>query len=441
MGKINLIISREYFTRVRKPSFVIMTILGPLLVGILLISSIYFSQVSDQVTTVTVVDETGVFHLADTKYVKIIEAGKGLKATQQGYRGTDNYSILYIPKTIFVVPRGIKLYSEKSPPLNVLVYLESQISKEIEKGRLRAEGIDPEILKRIKANVQIIPVKLTAEGEEKSNAALTTILGITGGFLIYVFIFLYGVQVMRGVIEEKTSRIVEVIISSVKPFQLMMGKILGIALVGLTQFLLWVILTAIITTGISNLYQSKTMDVRNIVKTNSSSVVVEQDISSDNALPDKEYIMKGIYESLNSIDFTIIVSTFIFYFLGGYLLYSALFAAIGAAVDNEADTQQFMLPVTLPLVFAFILVKTIMNNPEGTLAFWLSVIPFTSPVVMMIRIPFGVPYGELFLSMILLVAGFLFTTWFAGKIYRTGILMYGKRINYREISRWLFYKD
>ena len=263
-------------------------------------------------------------------------------------------------------------------------------------------------------------------------------IGIFSGILIYFFIFLFGSQVMRGVIEEKTSRIIEVIVSSVKPFQLMMGKIIGIALVGLTQLLLWVVLTfsivSIFQVSFSgNLPSNKT----EILSTNNplQQIDAEKNINLDNGK------INEVFEAIFSIDYATIILSFIFFFLFGYLIYAALFAAIGSAVDSESDTQQFMLPITIPLIFSIVMAQVIIQNPDGPLAFWLSIIPLTSPIIMMIRIPFGVPAFDLILSMTLLVLGFIGTTWMAGKIYRTGILMYGKKVNYKELWKWLWYKS
>src|ERR1035437_6988260 len=263
-------------------------------------------------------------------------------------------------------------------------------------------------------------------------------IGFGAGILIYLFIFLYGVQVMRGVIEEKTSRIVEVIISSVKPFQLMMGKIVGIAMVGLTQFVLWVTLTTILygigqATFLKDFSDIKNSALQqNVIPSMPNQVKIQQQ--------NINYSEAGeMIRGLQNINFVQILFAFLFYFLGGYLLYSALFAAVGSAVDSESDTQQFMMPITIPLVISFVAAQFIMQNPEGPLAFWLSIIPFTSPVVMMVRLPFGVPLWEFALSMALLVITFIFMTWLAGKIYRTGILMYGKKVSYKELWKWLRY--
>jgi ABC-2 type transport system permease protein len=241
---------------------------------------------------------------------------------------------------------------------------------------------------------------------------------------------------MRGVIEEKTNRIIEVIVSSVKPFQLMMGKILGIGAVGLTQFLLWIFLSTTLMGVASSILLDKG-NIRDEItqKTLSNSQLNNASLPSHNGIGE-------IMTTIDSLNFPYIIGCFLFYFIGGYLIYSALFAAIGSAVDNETETQQFMFPITLPLIFTFLLgSNVIVNNPDSSMAFWLSIIPFTSPIAMMIRIPFGVPIWQLLLSMTLLIAGFVFTTWVASRIYRVGILMYGKKINYKELIKWFSYKE
>jgi len=254
-----------------------------------------------------------------------------------------------------------------------------------------------------------------------------------------MFIFMFGTQVLRGVIEEKTSRIIEVIISSVKPFQLMMGKIIGVAFVGLTQFVLWIILTlsfiTIAQTALSDSFNFNKTEKELVVNNKTINNEVLTQISTDKQFKNQE--INGILESISSFNYELIILSFLFYFLFGYLLYAALFAAVGSAVDSEADTQQFMLPITIPLIFGILMSQYVINNPEGSLAFWLSIIPFTSPIIMMVRIPFGVPMFDLVLSMFMLIAGFVCCTWFAAKIYRTGILMYGKKVNFKELWKWI----
>lgn len=437
MNKILLILKREYLTRVKKKSFVIMTFLGPLLMAALMIVPVVLAglqNIGDK--NIAVLDETnwfiGKFEEDDNlKFHYVFEDIDSLK--NQVLAG--QYDLLvFIPRPALNIPVNAEIYSNKQIPLNISSLIKNTMAKEVETKKLLASGIDPDVIKSAKANINLVTIRIDEDGgETKSFTAINVALGLFGSILIYFFIFIFGSQVMRGVIEEKTSRIVEVIVSSVKPFQLMMGKISGIALVGLTQFLLWVILTGsiygifLLIYGLPDAPQALT----------SGSPMMNQ---TQEMLPEmnNEAVIK-VFEVVEAINFPVIIGSFLFYFLGGYLLYAAFFAAIGSAVDNEADTQQFMLPVSIPLILGLVVSNFIVNNPEGSLAFWLSIIPFTSPVVMMVRIPFGVPYGELLLSMVLLIAGFLFTTWIAAKIYRTGILMYGKKPSYKELWKWLKY--
>jgi ABC-2 type transport system permease protein len=307
---------------------------------------------------------------------------------------------------------------------------------------LKAHGVDPEILRAIKSNIIINTFKIDKSGsEEKSFTEVSMILGPVAGILIYMFIFIFGAQVMRGVMEEKTNRIVEVIISSVKPFQLMMGKIVGVALVGLTQFMLWVVLTlGIVTVLTATVIDTSELTKSELMYTGQGKMLDQEqlaDFSEQMQAQDSQSVQ--IMEAIMSINYGVMIGAFVFFFLGGYLLYAALFAAIGSAVDNETDSQQFMIPVSMPLVLSLVTLGMILNNPSGPVAFWFSIIPLTSPVAMMVRIPFGVPYEEVALSAGLLIAGFLGATWLAAKIYRTGILMYGKKVNYAELWKWLKY--
>jgi ABC-2 type transport system permease protein len=436
MNKIRLIIQREYLTRVRKKSFIIMTIIGPILMASIFVVPILLTQVSDEKKRIAVVDESGVFegNLPDGENVEFVFVKKRLDQVKRNMENEGFSAVLFIPHSVFSSEK-VGIYSHKQPSISVTQYIEAVIQKRIEAGKLLASGVDEEVLNKAKTDIRVFTYKMTDAGDEKSSTGLITTIGFIGGALIYFFIFLYGAQVMRGVIEEKTNRIVEVIISSVKPFQLMLGKIIGIALVGLTQFLLWVVLFTVITTSITYYLQK---DVKTIAATEkaykiqgkASSASDMQDISTS----------EDLLTILMNIGIIKIVIVFIFYFIGGYLLYGALFAAIGSAVDNEADTQQFMLPITIPLILSFMVAQFVVTSPDGPIAFWFSVIPLTSPVVMMVRMPFGVPFFDLCISMLALVLGFLGTTWLAGKIYRTGILLYGKKPTYKEISKWLFYK-
>lgn len=469
MNKIFLIIRREYLTRVRKRSFIVMTVLGPILMAAIFVIPIYFATMQDEKRVVHVVDETGLFitKFSNNDNYIFIPQYTDLETAKKTLKQTEGYALLYIPRTELNVPSQAMLYSDKQPSLNLTGYISGVMNREIEKQKLAAEIrnqirlstpgykiaadsaadnlMSETILKNIKTNVNIITYKIEESGvEKKSSTEANMIVGMVASLMIYMFIFMYGSLVMRGVIEEKTNRIVEVIVSSVKPFQLMLGKVIGVALVGLTQFLLWVVFTAILVGGFQQAFPEKFKmpSAQEKFVTNpqmqpaNSNIETTANLQADTGNETANQIL----EAVSSINFPVMIVAFIFFFIGGYLLYGALFAGIGSAVDNEADTQQFMLPVTVPLIFAIVMMQYVINNPEGPLSWWLSMIPFTSPVIMMIRIPFGVPYSQLALSAGLLIAGFLATTWVAAKIYRTGILMYGKKVNYAELWKWIRYK-
>ncbi|QMU27584.1 ABC transporter permease [Adhaeribacter radiodurans] len=431
MHKIWLIIQREYLVRVRKKSFIIMTLLGPILLASIMVVPIWLASVSDTTNTIEVLDESGLFVNAfkDTNETKYIPVSGSLETHKTAFLQTNYTALLYIPKLNLDKPEGIRLYSKTNLGISKQLQLENILKKEIETLKFKQSGIDREVLEKMKTNVSINTTNLTDNGEQNNNAMVTTAAGYVGAFLIYMFIFIYGVQIMRGVIEEKTNRIVEVIISSVKPFQLMAGKIIGIAAVGLTQFLLWIILSAAVTTVVSSRFEVDRFSDARISET-----------LKESKDPAKAKEMNNIVSALDSLNVPLLLGCFVFYFLGGYLLYGALFGAVGSAVDNETDTQQFMLPITIPLVLSFIVAQTvIIKNPDGPVAFWMSMIPFTSPIAMMLRLPFGVPYWQILLSMFFLILGFVFTTWIAARIYRVGILLYGKKPTYKELSKWLFY--
>ena len=446
MNKIKLIISREYLTRVKKKSFLVMTILGPILFAAMMIVPAWLASREDtEIRNIAVIDKSGIFinKIENTDYIKFeYLENTSIKDIKITFTESDYYAVLQILPNITYEPSAVHLFSNKQPSFSIKSHIASSMEKELENKKLRSYGIDENILKSIKSDVSIRTIQWTKDGEEKeSSTEIAMAIGYASGFLIYFFIFLFGAQVMRGVIEEKTSRIVEIIISSARPFQLMMGKIVGIALVGLTQFLLWILLTFMIITGV------KTAFFPDLGTQNTQEMVV-QDLFETDDIPQLETMQpqnldkfSSILNAAKSVDYGVMFGSFIFFFLGGYLLYGSLFAAIGAAVDNETDTQQFMLPITIPLILAIVVMMNVVQNPESPIAFWFSIIPLTSPIVMMVRIPFGVPYWELALSMGLLVLSFIGTTWLAAKIYRTGILMYGKKVNYKELWKWLRYKS
>ena len=453
MKKILLIIKREYLTRVRKKSFIVMTILGPLLMAAIVIVPIYIATSTNEVKRVAVIDETGFFHekFKDSDNIKFHYLDTDIWSAKETFTDHDDYALLYIPKTEVALPTNAILYAGTQVNLDVKSYIKNVMGKRIEDLKLEAQLRDlspdktkpinvTDLLRSIKTSIDISTIKIGADGEEeKSFTEVSMVLAFFGALLIYFFIFMFGSQVMRGVIEEKSSRIVEVIISSVKPFQLMMGKIVGVALVGLTQFLLWVLLTFIIIIGVTSTFSTKTISetAQQQITTKAGDAFDPNQVITLGQESEKIEGVNQVMEILNTINFPVMIGSFLFFFLFGYLMYAALFAAIGGAVDSESDTQQFIMPLTAPLILAIILAQFIIQDPTGPLAMWLSMIPFTSPVVMMIRIPFGVPYLEVILSMFFLLLGFLGTTWVAAKIYRTGILMYGKKISYKELWKWL----
>jgi ABC-2 type transport system permease protein len=400
--------------------------------------------------TLDVVDETGLFYeqFKESNVLTFNYITDDIRQAKENLALNEHFGVLYIPKAEYSLPSSVFLYTSGKPGLNMKLNLQEQISQIVKNRKLEdVYGIDPNVLNAVKSDVSLVVEDI--ETSETSYTELSWALGFIGGMLIYFFIFMYGAQVMRGVIEEKTSRIIEVIVSSVKPIQLMLGKIVGIAMVGLTQFLLWVILTlgiiSVFTVAYTDQLQEYRMGEQTITDPGqlfpTDAMGMPDSDGSLEALSSDENVAK-LLDIFFSINYGVIIGMFLFYFIGGYLLYAALFAAIGSAVDNEADTQQFMLPVTIPLVFSIVLgLSFVLNNPDGNVAWWLSIIPFTSPIVMMIRIPFGVDiYTDLLPSIILLIAGFLATSWLAARIYRTGILMYGKKVSYKELWKWLTFK-
>ncbi len=444
MSKISLIIEREYLTRVKKKSFLIMTFLAPLLFAAVVIIPVWLSNTmkDETVKTVAIVDDThqyeNVFKDKNNYVFKTVQSD--FEATRASFKKDNLFAILHITDDLLESKSEMSLYSEKQVGIDLKNILSRQMENhltEIKKKSYDIENLD-EILASLKTDVIINAVKWGKDGKaRKSSVEIVMVIGIISAFVLYMFIFIYGSQVMRGVIEEKTSRIVEVIVSSVKPFQLMMGKVIGIALVGLTQFLLWVFLSGAI------LFVAKTAFLPESASSSNTEMLNSMSGMDASALPANKMAstMETVFQNLESINVTEILIFFLIYFLGGYLLYASLFAAIGSAVDNETDTQQFMLPVTIPMIFAIYVAMSAIENPHGPLTYWCSLIPFTSPVVMMVRLPYDVPMWEKLLSVGLLVLTFIGTIWMAAKIYRTGILMYGKKVNYKELFKWLTYRN
>ncbi len=360
--------------------------------------------------------------------------------SEKGY-----YGVLYISDLLVDVPNAVQLISKQQPPISLLDHITGSLKKELEKKKLQSYNIEnlDAILKSINASVDLQTIKIDEAGEVKTTSTgIAMGLAYLSGFMMYMLVFMFGAQVMRGVIEEKTSRIVEVIISSVKPIQLMLGKIIGIALVGLTQFAIWIMLTlAIVAVAQSKLLPEGTMEqMQQLPQSFAQAEPGAGSADAADAVETQVTKFQSIFASALNQQWGLIAFCFVFYFITGYLLYASLFAAIGSAVDNETETQQFMLPVTIPIIFALFVAMATMQNPESSLSFWFSLIPLTSPIVMVARIPFGVDAWEIALSMAIMLVTIFGCIWMAARIYRTGILMYGKKTSYKEMWKWLTYK-
>jgi ABC-2 type transport system permease protein len=461
MNKISLIIRREYLTRIRKKSFIIMSVLGPLIFAAYILIPMYFATLEDkEEKLMVVIDESGlftergpngpVFIIPGTETLKFqVVEGIPVKTFRETFEESGYYGLLFIPSNILASESSL-IYSTKQTSLEISEYLERSMESEIEDLKLASHEIEDieKILAEVETKINVRNIKWTKDGKtQESNTIVIMGIGYLGGMLIFFFIFFFGSQVMRGVIEEKVSRIIEVIVSSVKPYQLMMGKIVGVGLVGLTQFLIWMLLSAVLVTGLKavvfpELNQTPTEQVVSSDLFDQGAGVQDLAMPSPENMANEDMDMaQEIFASLKSINAGVMIASFLFYFIFGYLLYASMFAVIGSAVDNETDTQQLIFPVILPLILGLYVMISAINNPDNALSFWFSIIPFTSPVVMMVRIPFGVPWWQIALSGSLLIATFLGMTWVAAKVYRTGILMYGKKNSYKEIWKWLRYSS
>lgn len=447
MNKIFLIISREYLTRIRKKSFIVMSIIGPILFAAMFVIPIWVStRESEDVKRIAVIDSTMEFinKIPDTKNIIFVyQPPFTVKEFKNNKKQTEYDALLYIPHILPYSPSSVQLISHKQINYSITSYISSSLEKELTEKKMQSFGIEnfDKILESSKTKVNIQTITVSEAGEKESDVGVNMGLGYLFGLLIYMFIFMFGAQVMRGVIEEKTNRIVEVIISSVKPFQLMMGKVLGIALLVLTQITFWIIMTLTLVT-LAKAILIPDVKMADISSAAPSSIMNPSSTSeAQSSAPSAQFSeAQKAFEKLDSINFVKIIGWFIFFFIGGYLLYGSFFAAIGSVVDSETDTQQFMLPITIPLILGLFVMFYTLNNHDSSVAFWFSIIPLTSPIVMMARIPFDAPNSEIILSAVLLILTFVGAIWVAGKIYRTGILIYGKKIGYKEIFKWLKYK-
>ena len=460
MNKIRVIIGREYLHAVRKKSFLVMTVLGPILLAALMITPTLIAMYGKDKTTIAVLDETRIFSKLNSpndKDISFVYIKGNVEDIKKEIIDKKYTALLYIPDNQSFL--GGMVYSSSSLGTgvmsNILASMKQNLSNEI---LIHDFGINKDSLDLyIERQTNLINLGYThidKDGQEETKASyqreIQFFAGLFAGILIYIFIFMYGSMVLRGVLEEKTNRIVEVMVSSVKPIQLMIGKIIGVALIGLTQIVVWIVFTVAIVTVFqftmmpninpADAVISAEMMQNMPVNTAMLGSSVSGDIASITEQSETNEFIKALYE----IDYFRLIALFLFYFVCGYFLYATLYAAVGASVDNDTDTQQFLLPLTIPLLLPIILSTFVADNPDGQVAFWLSIIPFTSPISMLMRIPAGsevVQTWELFLSCSLLVLTCMASAWVAAKIYRTGILMYGKKISYKELWKWLKYRN
>lgn len=430
MNKIWLIIQREYVTRVRKKLFLITTILAPLGIALITILPIVMSNVSTEKMVIGVIDQSNLFFekLQSDNALEFVYLNEDYEKAKQDYTSAGLNGILYIsPEFNMYDGTGVEYFSKDQLGLKTQSNIEAQMSKITRELKLAKIDITPDMIDQLSKDVRIKSIVSNERGTQEGNSAIATMIGSVMGFIIYIVMLMYGTMVMRGVMEEKTNRIAEVMISSVKPFQLMLGKIVGIGMVGLTQFLIWIILVALIQAGVGLVYSDQLSQLQEI----QNNPMMQQTQSVSGPLK--------VFSGISQLPWLYIISSFLFFFLGGYLLYAALFAAVGSAAGEEGD-QSLTFIVTLPVIISVMIMVNILEQPNGTLAIVSSMIPFTAPIVMCARLPFHPPAWQLILSMISLAAGFLFTTWMAGRIYRVGILMYGKKVTIKELGKWLFYK-
>ncbi|AJH14041.1 ABC transporter permease [Myroides profundi] len=437
MNILPLIIKREFIAKVRNKSFIVMTFVSPIFFVLLTVFIAYLSSMKGEVKKIAIHDESGLFvtqfesneafEYQDLSAVDLDILKEGVK--EEKYEG-----IVYVPKSdnIGDYQESVTYISNESPSLSFVSKVELLLGDKITHINLEQSGIDISVIDKAKADVNLKLVKADGEATVKGLNEIKIIIGGLFGYFIMMFIIIYGNMVMRSVIEEKTNRIIEIIISSVKPFQLMMGKIVGTSMAGLLQFLIWGVVGAILLGVASSVLGINAMPGAGSAEAmQAANGMISNEIMFD---------VQNYVSEILSLPLISLFIYFIIFFIGGYFLYSSLYAAIGAAVDNETDTQQFLLPILLPLMLGvYIGFFTVMKDPHGTVATVFSMIPFTSPIVMLMRIPFGVPLWEVIVSIIILFLTFILVVWIAAKIYRIGVLMYGKRPSWKELYKWLKY--
>jgi ABC-2 type transport system permease protein len=429
MNNTLLIISREYFTRVKKKSFLLTTILVPLVIVAFyaVIIAISIKGTTDE-TKIAIIDNAGLFSDSLSSQNTNLKLSFIKNETEQSfinkYKDQGFQAFLNVPDFDISKPHKFFVHSQSSLSLTNSIAIEKLINKAIENKRLLAKGIDPVVYKSITADVQVENTIDSKEGSKKGSAGIAYLVSFACGILIYMMMIIYGTQVMRGVMEEKTNRIAEVIISSVKPFQLMLGKIIGIGAVGLTQFAIWIVIMIVLQSAIPLIFPD-----------------IMQQISSGTASDEDINMIATFTQGMSALPLAKILFLFLFYFLAGYLTYASLFAAVGSVVsEDQQEAQQLVFPILMPIILGFVIMTNSINNPNSTMAVFGSLFPLTSPIVMMGRITYDIPFWQIAVSMLLLIGTFLFFTWVTGKIYRTGILMYGKKPSWKEMLKWGFKK-
>lgn len=435
MNHLPLIIKREYLTKIRNKSFIVMTFLSPLIfVGIFALVAYLSNLNSDTVREIVVLDDSELFvdEFNSTPHLQYkILSGTTFAEAKNEAETEEIYGFLYIPKTdnLEDLSKKITFYSTDSPSLSLMGDINKLLENKVNTMKLKEAGIDSETIKNLHINIRANQETFGGQETSKLGSGLKLIFGGAAGYLLFMFIIIYGNMIMRSVIEEKTSRVIEVIISSVKPRVLLLGKIFGTTLAGITQFLIWVVLILVLMTAVTSIFGI------DLTAGSPSAQVLEQNVTGGT-----QQMMQDVMIEINNLPIVNLIVMFILFFIGGYLLYASLYASVGAAVDSETDTQQFMMPILMPLILAvYVGFFTVIDNPHGTVSQVFSYIPFTSPVVMLMRIPFGVPLWQQIISVVILFATFIGMVWFAAKIYRVGILMYGKKPTYKEIFKWLKY--
>ncbi|MBR4801342.1 MAG: ABC transporter permease [Bacteroidales bacterium] len=466
MSKIGIIIAREYSTRVKKKSFIIGTLLVPILFATMIVVPMLIAMYSsdNKVRTIAVCDSSGVVaqKLEDKENIKysVVDNAVVDKIKEDLPSSSNYYALLQISELDSLNNADVAIYCKEQVSMSLKDQIQSQVNEILSAHKLASYDIPDldRVMENIRNTSRVKTLQVgdnDKEGKETSVGAYMAI-GYISSFIIYMFIFMFGSMVMQGVIEEKNNRIIEVIVSSVKPMQLMIGKIVGIALVALTQFVCWIVLTFLIVTAVSvvtgkstsSLAQQSAQAQMSPMGMDASAAdltaigIDEAAVPADSsAISDASSVIAPMLNTLKQMNILGIIGTFLIYFILGYLLYASMFAAVGACVDNQADTQQLMWPITIPLIIGLFIMMSAFQNPNSTIAVWGSIIPFTSPMVMVARFAYGVPAWQYILSVALLAGTFLLMGWISGKIYRIGILSYGKKAGWKEIFKWMKFKD